>query len=244
MSGAQYLATACMAFVESFQCTGGSCLVPENRVFDALSTFGQIREVVALGRSLLGAFCSTLAPPVDAVIYPLLDLNFATGVHHLGNALLQATVVVPHMTYVRCGMALDDTFKTMLCTPDLEPMFGYLTAGIAEIGLAVDNWINIVFTIVLNVLTGTAPSCEQEATSLTPSAWLAGPTFGTNLTAVVGLTQWMYAVTDGYLAVYSGGDTGSLRTQLWPYAMDPSLGVAAVTYGPVGDLDASSVTGE
>lgn len=244
MHGAQALATAWLDFVESFQCTAGACLVPESRVFDLLSTLGQLRQAVALARQMLAAFCATLAAPLDAAMYPLLDLNFATGLHHLWNTALQVTLVVPHATCVRCGLARDDTFRTLLCTPDLEPAFGYLVAGIGELGLAVDNWANVVFAIVQSALLGNAPTCESQAGAMTPSAWLDAPTFGSNFTAVVGLTQWMYAVTDGYLAVYLGGENGGgLRTQRWPYAMDPALGVAAVAYGPASDLDASSVTG-
>jgi hypothetical protein len=61
--------------------------------------------------------------------------------------------------------------------------------------------------------------------------------------AVVGLTDWMYAVTDGTTAVYMGhSEPGEARVQVWPFpgTMDVSLGVAAVTYSSVHDLDVSA----
>ena len=40
---ARYLSNALLLFAESFSCSGGACLVPENRVLDVLSSLGQVR---------------------------------------------------------------------------------------------------------------------------------------------------------------------------------------------------------
>lgn len=236
-------AEATKTFSDLFRCVGEACLVQESRTFDLLSGMGQLRQLVALTRELLAVFCGTLSPPLDLLIFPLLDLNFAIGVHSLWNFLLQLVTVVPHVTTVRCAMAYDNAFGTMMCIPDLEPAFNFLVAAISSFGLMIDNWVNVAFVIVQNSVTGSAPSCNSEVPQLDPAAFLGSAVFGTNFTAVVGLTQWMYAITDGYTAIYKGSDDMAVRTQRWPYAMDASLGVAAVTYGPMSDLDASTVTG-
>lgn len=240
---AEHLSIASLEFLESFRCVNAACLVPESRVFDMLSSLGQVRALVALGRQLAAEFCATMAAPLDALIYPLLDLNFAVGVHNLWNFIVQLTAVVPHTTYERCALAKPDTFAVMMCIPDAEPVFHYLTAAISSFGLAVDNWANIVLVIVQNVLTGTAPTCQTNFQDINPTTFMESSVFGSNFTAVVGLTQWMYAVTDGYTAIYKGSDDLSLQAQRWPYAMDPSLGVAAVTYGPTSDPGATTMTG-
>jgi hypothetical protein len=240
---AQDISVALQVYSESFTCTGEACLVPENRVFDLLSGMGQVRQIVALSRELMVVFCGTLSAPADLLVFPLLDLNFAIGLHSLWNFLLQVTTIVPHVTTVRCAMAYDNTFGVMMCIPDMEPAFNFLVAGISSMGLMVDNWVNVAFAIVQNAVTGTSPTCEAQVPQLDPTLFMGSAVFGRNFTAVVGLTQWMYAVTDGYTAVYKGSDDMGLRTQRWPYAMDASLGVAAVSYGPMSDLDASSVTG-
>ncbi len=231
------------AYSEAFNCVGEACLVQENRVFDLLSGMGQVRQLVALTRELLTHFCGTLSAPADLLVFPLLDLNFAIGLHSLWNFLLQITMVVPHATTVRCAMAYDNAFGVMMCIPDLEPAFNYLVAGISSMGLMVDNWVNVAFVIVQNAVTGAAPTCDSLVPALSPSVFLGSAVFGNNFTAVVGLTQWMYAVTDGYTAIYKGSDDLGVRAQRWPYAMDASLGVAAVSYGPMSDLDASTITG-
>jgi hypothetical protein len=239
---ARDLSLGIQTYTEAFRCVGEACLVQENRVFDLLSGMGQARQLVALARELLTSFCGTLSAPADLLVFPLLDLNFAIGLHSLWNFALQITMVVPHATTVRCALAYDNAFGAMMCIPDLEPAFNFLVAGISSMGLMVDNWVNVAFAIVQNTVTGTAPTCEALVPVLSPSKFLGSAVFGTNFTAVVGLTQWMYAVTDGYTAIFKGSDDLGVRTQRWPYAMDASLGVAAVSYGPMSDLDASSIT--
>ena len=239
---ARDIATALQVYSNSFKCAGEACLVPENRAFDLLSGMGQVRELVALTRQLLAVFCGTLSAPADLIVFPLLDLNFAIGLHNLWNFLLQVLTIIPHVTTVRCAMAYDNSFGVMMCIPDLEPAFNFLVAGISSMGLMVDNWVNVAFAIVQNAVTGTSPTCDAQVPQLDPTLFLGSAVFGQNFTAVVGLTQWMYAVTDGYTAIYKGSDDLGVRTQRWPYAMDASLGVAAVSYGPMSDLDASTVT--
>jgi hypothetical protein len=153
-------------------------------------------------------------------------------------------VVVPHVTYdsERCRLAQNNTFGALMCTPDFEPVFNFLVAGVSSLGLSVDNWLNVALVVTQKALTGSAPTCDTTA-ALAPHLFVGEKgVFGANATAVVGLTEWMYAVTDGYTAIYSGHDDSSARVQVWPYAMDASLGVAAVTYSQVGDIDASSMS--
>lgn len=244
MDFAQTLSEASLAYTDSFQCTGDACLIPENRAFDLLSSLGNLRQVVVLGRTMIFSFCSLFSVPYDLLTYPLLDINFATGVHSLWNALLQLTMVVPHATTIRCGLAFNDTFRTMMCIPDFEPVFNYLTAGVSDLGLAGDNWANVALAIVQGVVSQAPTACAANTPAMTPSTWYDSRLFGGNRTAVVGLTQRMYAVTDGYSAIYVGGDDTSIRTQRWPYTMDPSLGVAAVTYGFMSDHDPLTAGGE
>ena len=228
------------SFVSSYDCVGDACLVPELRVLDTLSPLSHVRQFFALGEGLFTAMCGALAAPFDLLIFPLLDLNFAQGVHCLFNGLAQVFWVVPHVTYERCKLARNDTFGVLMCTPDFEPAFNYLVAGVSSLGLAVDNWLNVVLVVTQTALTGGAPVC---AAAVEPHTFMAqAGVFGGNATAVVGLTEWMYAVTDGYTAIYSGHEDATARVQVWPYAMDAGLGVAAVTYSQVGDIDASSMS--
>lgn len=236
------LATSLFDFVGAFDCVGAVCLQPDAWVFDLLTTLASLREFCALGVELVRAVCGTLAAPLDIVVYPLLDLNLAEALHSLANAVLQLFLVIPRVTAERCALAAADTtpFKTMLCIPDMTPVFTQLVAGLGSTGLALDNWVNVAFLIVQKAVTGSAPGCDVAGGGTIPdliSNWFPGTE-----TAVLGLTDFLYAVTDGVTAVYMGHSDPDFKTQSWPYAMDPSLGFAAVTYSSVHDLDVSALS--
>ena len=248
----QHLSYSLLAFMDAFMCDGEACLHPEKGVIDLLSPMGDVREFVALGVQLLRRFCSTLAAPLDLLVFPLLDLNLAEGVHHLVNAVVQLGVVIPRATVVRCGLAHGNQFDTLMCTPDMAPFFNFLVAGVSSLGQAVDNWANVAFLIVesavdgLTGLGGGAAQCDSAGIGMMPDlvASATGGFFaaGGPPAVVVGLTDWLYAVTDGVTAVYMGhNDPGQAKTQAWPHpGMDVSMGVAAVTYSSVHSLDVSA----
>ena len=242
LSLAGHLSDSLLAWITAFFCEGAACLHPEKGVLDLLSPMGDMRELAALAIKLLRAFCSGLAAPLDLLLFPLLDLNLAEGVHHLGNAAVQLLTVIPKATAARCGMAAGDQFDVLMCTPDLAPFFHFLVAGLSSVGQAIDNWANVAYLIVEVAVGGSAPQCDPAGSGMMPDLVAASGAFQ-GLTAVVGLTDWLYAVTDGVTAVYMGhNDPGQARVQAWPYpgTMNVAYGVAAVTYSSVHDLDVSA----
>ena len=238
------LGASLLTFTQSFDCSGAACLIPEPFVVDFFTPLGHLREFVALSIQLIRNFCGWAAPPIDILLYPFLDLNLATGIHSFFNSILQFTVVLPFQSSVRCSLAQNNTFQLMLCTPDFVPSFSYLVQSFSYFGLLIDNWVNIALVVTQAVLSGTTVTCDSASNALSPGLFVDAAHFGTNASVVVGLTSWMYAVTDGYSALYVSSDESlGLREQLWPYAADPSLGFAAVAYASVSDLDASSLSG-
>jgi len=236
------LAVSIKDFANSFDCEGVACLAPERHVYDGMSWMGNVRQLGALSVSLVSNFCGFIAAPVDMLLFPLMDYNLSSCVHNLINALYQFFFAIPHSTYVRCKLAQNDTFHDMLCTPDSEPFFTFLVAAVSDLGLCVDNWLNVALVILEEIFTGARTVCDALPQSLPPHVIMADSLFGGNLTAVVGLTQWMYAVTDGHVAVYTGHTDAEAKLQRWAHSVDPSHGLAAVVYGGAGDLDASSLS--
>ena len=238
----RHLSTALVGFVESFFCEGAKCLQPERGVLDLLSSMGSVREFAALGTQLARNFCGTLAAPLDILLYPLLDLNLAEAVHNLVNSAVQLLVVIPRATTVRCGLKAGNQFDLLMCTPDFAPFFNFLAASMSSLGLAVDNWANIAFLIVQELLTGSAPTCDTAAQGTFPELLANQSLFQSGVPAVVvGLTDWLYAVTDGTTAYYLAQNDGTrAKVGAWPYPVDAGLGVAAVTYSSVHDLDVSA----
>jgi hypothetical protein len=215
-------------------------LHPERGILDLLTSMADVREFAAQGLLLLRAFCSTLAAPLDLVVYPLLDLNLAEAVHDLVNAFIQLLIVIPKATVTRCMEKEDNQYGILMCTPDLAPFFNFLSASLSSLGLAIDNWVNVALLIVETVLGGDPPQCATSDNAMIPDLIAADTVFKAG-TVVVGLTDWLYAVTDGATAVYMGHNEGNkARIGRWPFAVDTTLGVAAVTYSGVHDLDVSA----
>ena len=240
VSLATHLALAFAEFFMSFQCDGLACLQPEKGVLDLMTSMGDVRELALLGTQLLRDFCSKLAAPLDMLTYPLTDIHLAEGVHNLVNAVFQLLVVIPRNTIVRCLEKEDNQFGVLMCTPDMAPFFHMLAAGLSSLGLAADNWLNVVFVIIETVVGGDPPQCATTDNSIIPDT-LAGNAVFVSGTVVVGLTDWLYAVTDGVTALYMGHNDGTqTKIQAWPYSIDASLGVAAVTFAGAHDLDVST----
>jgi len=250
LSLAEHLSDSLLGFIMGFLCQGVECLHPERGVLDLLSPMGDVREFVALGVKLLRQICSTLAAPLDLLAFPLMDLNLAEGVHHLGNAAVQLLIVVPRTTVVRCALAQTTAaqFNVLMCTPDLAAPFHFLVAGLSALGQALDNWANVAFLIAQTAIEGPSQqtTCDPAESGMLPDLVAADEIFRSSGTGarpvVVGLTDWLYAVTDGVTAVYMGhNDPGQAKMQAWPHAgMDVRLGVAAVTHSSVHDLDVSA----
>lgn len=244
LSMVEHLTDSVLAFLTGFLCEGVACLHPEKGVLDLISPMGDVREFCALGVRLLREMCSTLAAPLDLLVFPLMDLNLAEAVHNLGNSVVQLLVVIPRTTAVRCALAQGDRLDVLMCSPDVAPFFHFLVAGLSSLGQAVDNWANVAFLIVQTAVTGApaSPVCDMAASAMLPDLVAADEVFRGAHTAVVGLTDWLYAVTDGVTAVYMGHtDPGQAKTQAWPHpGMDVGLGVAAVTYSSVHELDVSA----
>ena len=70
--------------------------------------------------------CGVISPVFDLIAYPLLDSNFAQGVHAAVNVPIRAQIQLPLVSYVRCAQANTDTdsrIKALSCTPDVAPVF-------------------------------------------------------------------------------------------------------------------------
>ena len=87
---------------------------------------------------------------------------------------------------------------------------------------------------------GTAPRCEQSpASTLDVNDDAHRLLFGSNTSIVVGLTETMFASTDGYSVLYYSTAKQVVSSQVaqavWPIPVDVRMGIAAVAYGNSGE---------
>lgn len=236
------LSLAMSDWFQSFLCVGRACLAPERGVLNLFPGMLAAREFSLLGAQLGHAFCGTLAAPLDILVYPLADIHLTEAVHSMVNAALQLLTVIPHATAVRCQEKESNQYAVLMCTPDLAPFFNFLAAGLSSLGLAIDNWLNVALVVVETVLGGDPPRCaDADTDAMIPDLLAQDAAFASGQAVLVGLTDWLYAVTDGRTALYLGHTDGTqAKVRAWPYAVDPGLGVAAVAYSEAQDLDVSA----
>lgn len=87
---------------------------------------------------------------------------------------------------------------------------------------------------------GSAPRCELAPTStLDVNDNIHKLLFGSNTSIVVGLTETMFASTDGYSVLYYSTAKQVVSSQVaqavWPIPVDVRMGIAAVSYGNSGE---------
>lgn len=164
--------------------------------------------------------------------------------HGVANGLMYPVFVMPIVTAKRCAVSQRDF---LLCMPDFEPAFNLVTVGLRSLGVFLDNWLDVTSVIVQSSL-GFDPGlgCDSVPLAITPLNKSA-EVFGSNRTAVVGLTEGLYAVTDGWNVQYFN-HYDSVRSSVvegaWPFEVDPSFGLAAVKFfdGDVVRDDAGEAT--
>lgn len=210
------------------------CFEPGNRVMDLMTPMAHLRHFTVYAVIWLKNLCGTLSGPLDILTFPLMDIHFAQGVHFLTNAVLYLCTHLPAITTLRCG--LFGAESAVMCIPDFEPVFQMLVAGCRAVGAGLDNWLDVGVLVVQSLLGLPAPECTAIPLALADVATRSA-LFGTNATAIVGMTAAMFARTDG-VAVQYFSLSRDWQTVLHPYAfpfpVDVGLGVAAIAH--ISDL--------
>lgn len=171
------------------------CLAIGPRTFDFITPMQEMRTGATAISQITRGMCMDAAPVVDMVLFPFYDINFAKSVHNLANSVLFLIFQVGSITSQRCKASNYDTIN---CWPDFSPVFNFLTAGLRNLGKMLDNWFD-VSTVIIQAAMGidtSAADCQKQALSLLPANYSRAVFKGNEITTV-GLTEGLYAVTDG-----------------------------------------------
>jgi hypothetical protein len=215
-----------------------TCLDVGPRVLDLITPMSYVRQVVMWLTVWARTWCAVMAAPLEMATYPFLDINLAYAIHWLGNAVLWAFVQMPSLTIERCSMYGSES--PVMCIPDFEPVFTMTATGVRALGTMVDNWLDVSVLVVQATLGRALPTCTQLPDLLRNLDFNAN-FFGANTTVVVGMTDSMFARTDGvgiqYFSLVGDWQT-RLNPNAFPFPIDVDYGVAAVAYTPNADHDA------
>lgn len=220
---------------------GDACFSLVGRTLDIVTPMANVRDIVGHFAGVVRNICDPVTPIFDIVTFPLMDLNLAKGLHNIINSILYLVVQMPEITQLRCSRHGDEA--ALMCTPDMDPFFSFLTTGIRDVGRMIDNWADVIFVIIQGVLgVRSSPACDGVvlAPPMLSSGQLRSTLFSSNQTVVVGLGGWLMAVTDGVSVAYYG--QGKLRMAAWPSLVNVSHGIAAVTYSSSSDRDVTRLS--
>jgi hypothetical protein len=173
---------------------GSTCLDTGPRVLDLITPMASVRNIAMWLTVWARDLCAVMAGPLEMATYPFMDINLAYGLHWLANAALWATVQMPAVTLERC-MAYGSESPVM-CVPDFEPVFTMTATGLRALGAMVDNWLDVSVLIVQATLGSSLPTCTQLPDLLRNLDFRTN-SFGANTTIMVGMTDSMFARTDG-----------------------------------------------
>lgn len=210
---------------------------------DLVTPMGDVRALAVLGGKLVGSMCSILQEPVNFLMYPLLDVNLAQAIHGFGNALVHFFVHLPIVSMHRCVSygVTGGAFDFMMCTPDLNPVFVHLISGLRDLGNLVDNWIGVGVVMTSRATTGGVSTECSGLKTLAPDVFRNGNLLLGRI-AVVGLTDWLMASTNGSIAYFYGQVNSDTAPRAWTEEVDVRMGLAAVSYNDVNDMDVSTLT--
>lgn len=227
-----------------------------DRAIDFITAFAHVRTMTASLSKIALSICASASAPLNMLLFPLMDINLAKAAHNILNSILYTVFQLPSVTAQRClNHGLDPKTKKLLyegsgnnssgsggsilmCMPDFNQPINMLVAGIRSLGLMLDNWADVSSIIALQSLgiLDDQTDCESKAKSLTPAFYSRQLFDGSGANRnkiVVGLTDGLYAVTDGVHAQYFN-HYDSVETiaspYVWPIEIDTRYGVAAVTY--------------
>lgn len=211
------------------------------------------REIVKNFDSIVEIGCSPALLPLNVLLYPLLDYNCYVFVHSQVNLLLHP-ISLTLTTFQRCAFAHDpatqtsaqfsELEKSVMCVPDFQPWVAIGTSVGESLGKLADNWLNMGLIMIETALYGTATSCNNA--NRMGGDWsnaahiLHADTQNKRPIQVVGLTDTLYAFTDGLSTVYdSAMDVGekAIAVANWPFEVNVNHGIAAVRFGDLFDAD-------
>jgi hypothetical protein len=213
------------------------------RTLDLITPMSHARQAVAVVMGWIAYdVCRPVAVLVDVLIYPLTDLNFAKGVHNIINAVLWLVLQLPIVTATRCKL-FQQTDGMIMCIPDFDPVFQFGMEGLRKLGQTVDNWLDILLLVIERAMYPNSNGASSAQCIASPLSALEADgdekrvqqlLFGSNFTTVTGLTETLFAMTDGVSIIYYSTAKLSVQSQIskdaWPFAIDARIGVAAVRY--------------
>lgn len=229
--------------------------VPQHRCYDFDYLDVNIAPVVIVGQKIIAnthalsvSLCPMVSPISALALYPFYDSHMSKILQNTINLGL-CVFYTAKVTQSRCRASLSLSLSTTLCVPDLFPMFRYVERIVQDVGLLLDNWLNICHMMLLSFFLKRDPSVMEKCNANNIFSVAAGSThqlFAGRPTRLVPMTLNLLPVTDGIHAVYMNKFTATAppvqSTNAFRIPIDLTLGIAAVDFS--GTLLESDTNGD
>ena len=214
------------------------CLDASSREMQLLPAMDKLREACTYLLRGVALGCGSLQAFINVCLFPLTDASLWQALSSWLNALLYLVFGAPTTTAARCSLAGGFSARPAMCTPDFGPSFDLAAGGMQQLGTAIDNFVDMLYMLILF---GNGAQCPSSNTNAMNLDWTLDPValtlFGSNTTLLLSLstTDTLWALTDGQNAVfikYTSAVTRSYYPNLWgPSPVDPRYGIAALQDG-------------
>lgn len=220
------------------------CFEPGLTQLDLITPARHFRDSVMFVVKAVKGSCELADVVLDIVTFPISDFNLYESLHLFVNSLLLLVVQTPYVTVHRCNYAKDLSTlrpigKLVMCLPDIKPPINYMVGAFRYFGNMFDNWLDMLLVILEQFFTGKSPGCDPVPIQMSYDSedYLI---FGNRYRTLVGLTNGMYAITDGISTQYEifyKKHERQIVLNNWPFPVDPLYGIAAVRYGEMPEID-------
>jgi len=234
------------------QCFGA----PNFFLIDLLTPGLYMRQAALSLQTVIASHCGLVALVLNLGLFPFSDHQLYVAVHSALNTMIYTIFGLPITTIRRCeyikSKHFSDVVKSIACTPDWQPVADLWTNGLLALGDVLTNWMNIAAMLIQQKITGVTIKCDKEVLmeSFVQDAAIAIEggeslqalqtlTFNNGLPMsetlkkirVIGLSDKLMAVTNGKGILYRSAHDGYVWAYGgWPFKVDVSFGLAAITY--------------
>lgn len=222
-------------------CIGNSLATSLDLMSPGVYMQGALGNVV----QMLTNVCSPAVLPLNVLLYPLLDVNLYMAIHSIVNAVWSLFFGTWIQRAQRCSYGAEAGFlageQAVMCMPDFNTFLNWIKGTLIAGGQLVDNWLDMQLVFVERAWGSDSVATCKQVPTIGKQWTFAGDNLDTTRPRrVVGLTDTLYAITDGQSTVYRSlvqGGRDIVAEQNWPFVVEPRYGIAAVQHSELLDAD-------
>ena len=121
-------------------------------MIDLITVKASVRTMAASITKIMLSVCASGSAGANILMFPLMDINLAKGIHNIFNAIFYTVFQLPEVTALRCmNHSINLVTKglkpaggsILMCLPDFNTPINMFVAGIRNLSVLSDNWLDV-----------------------------------------------------------------------------------------------------